>query len=310
MPDPKVDDAGWRAELSLGAFRAAVTDAVVPLHVHTDEPDAFRGHLDGGSSGDIHVFGIRADQHAVHRTPALVGRGLDSCVKLAVIERGSAVAVQDGRDAAVSEGDMVAYDTDRPYSLLFDSHAELTVVMFPKALLTIPAELLAQMTAVRMSSADGVGGVVRPFLSSIGRSLGDVEEHMTRRLYRTAVDMVGTLLEANADRAPGTQELLVAQIREYIDDHLTDHGLGPTQIASAHYISVRHLHGLFHTRGTTVSTLIRTRRLERCYDELANPLNGSRPVSAIALDNGFRDAAHFSRSFRAHFGISPSSIRG
>lgn len=40
-----------------------------------------------------------------------------------------------------------------------------------------------------------------------------------------------------------------------------------------------------------------------------NPILAARSVTSIGLDNGFLDAAHFSRTFRRHFGVPPSSIR-
>ena len=79
--------------------------------------------------------------------------------------------------------------------------------------------------------------------------------------------------------------------------------------AAAHFISVRHLHALFSTHSTSVSTTIRTRRLERTYDELVNPAYSDRSVTMIALANGFVDGAHFSRTFRSHYGVPPSALR-
>ena len=61
--------------LTFDAYRAAVSHSVVPLDVHTNCPDDFGGYLDSGGAGDIHVFHIRADEHAVHRSHALIARG-------------------------------------------------------------------------------------------------------------------------------------------------------------------------------------------------------------------------------------------
>ncbi|HYP73799.1 MAG TPA: helix-turn-helix domain-containing protein, partial [Microbacterium sp.] len=85
--------------------------------------------------------------------------------------------------------------------------------------------------------------------------------------------------------------------------------LSPGSIAAAHYISTRHLHGLFQEQGTTVSTWIRMRRLEQCRRDLADPLHAGSPVAAISARWGFVDAAHFSRSFKQAYGVSPSEYR-
>ena len=58
-----------------------------------------------------------------------------------------------------------------------------------------------------------------------------------------------------------------------------------------------------------MSTWIRTRRLEQCRRDLHDPAFADRPVSAVAAQWGFVDAAHFSRVFKAAFGVSPSEFR-
>lgn len=295
--------------LDFAAYRAAVSAAVVPLDIHTDRTDGFQGRLGTAAAGDIFVFDVQADQHSVHRTQRLVGHTPARYVKFTAVQRGSGLVIQDGRETTLGAGDMTVYDTDRPYSLLFDDAMRMTVVMFPKSLLPVPAEPFSRLTAVRFQGTAGVGGMVRQFLSSLGRQVGDLDGHIARRMHCTAVDMIGTLLEASVPTAPKAQDALLSRIHGYIDDNLGDQELDPARIARTHYISVRHLHALFNDQGTTVSTLIRTRRLERCYDDLVNPANGNRSVSAIALGNGFVDPAHFSRTFRTHFGVPPSSVR-
>ncbi|GAA5026595.1 helix-turn-helix domain-containing protein [Microbacterium fluvii] len=297
--------------LDFTAYRHAVSDAVVSLDVHSGKVDGFAGALTASVTGDIHVLGISADQHSVHRTPGLIARAPQRYFKFSLIERGTGLIVQDGRETALGPGDMAIYDTDRPYSLLFDEAMHMSVVMFPKVLLDIPAETVGRLTATRLDGAGGVGAMIRPYLASLARDAADLDGHVARRLFRTAVDMVGTLLEANLGPAPaaGGHDTLMRRILDHIDEHLGDPELSPGQLAAAHFISVRHLHALFSEQGTTVSTVIRTRRLERCYDELVNPQHAHRSITAIALSNGFVEPAHFSRTFRAHFGVPPSAVR-
>ncbi|MEO6529881.1 MAG: helix-turn-helix domain-containing protein, partial [Specibacter sp.] len=99
------------------------------------------------------------------------------------------------------------------------------------------------------------------------------------------------------------------RIRRFIEANLADPELSPASVASAHFISTRHLHNVFQEAGTTVAHWIRTRRLENCRRELRDPLLTHRPVSVIASRWGFVDAAHFSRVFRATFGEPPSTYR-
>ena len=62
-------------------------------------------------------------------------------------------------------------------------------------------------------------------------------------------------------------------------------------------------------RGTTVSQWVRERRLEHIRRDLIDPRRSSEGIAAIAASWGFADASHFSKAFRAHVGVSPSSYR-
>jgi methylphosphotriester-DNA--protein-cysteine methyltransferase len=67
-------------------------------------------------------------------------------------------------------------------------------------------------------------------------------------------------------------------------------------------------HLLFSERGVTVGSWIRSRRLAQSRIELSN-FREDRTITEIAMMWGFSDAAHFSRSFKAAFGISPNAFR-
>ncbi|MFX5558838.1 helix-turn-helix transcriptional regulator, partial [Acinetobacter baumannii] len=79
-------------------------------------------------------------------------------------------------------------------------------------------------------------------------------------------------------------------------------------IAAAHHISVRYLQRLFETEGTTVTTWIRQRRLERIRRDLADP-RIDRSTSAVAARWGLADASHFSKLFKAAYGMTPRQYR-
>lgn len=99
------------------------------------------------------------------------------------------------------------------------------------------------------------------------------------------------------------------RIHAFIEQHLGEQGLTPGAIAVAHHISVRCLHRLFEPQNTTVAAWIRHRRLERCRKELADPALGALPVSAVAARWGLTESAHFSRLFRATYGMAPTDYR-
>lgn len=297
---------------NISDFRAAVSESFVPLQVSTSGPDHFRGVIRGASVDEVHVNEVRATSHVVERTPELIARSDRSYFKLSLMLAGTGMLIQDDREAVLQAGDLAVYDTDRPYSLVFDDDFRTMVVMFPKHLISLPSDVVGQLTAVRISGQGGLGGMVVPYLTQLAGNLDQLAGTTGARLAHSALDLVTTVFT----RELGLDELsadphraLVQRIRSYIDRNLAATDLGPASIASAHFISTRHLHGLFQEQGVTVSTWIRTRRLEQCRRDLIDPMLADRPVAAIAARWGFVDAAHFSRAFKSAFGISPSEYR-
>jgi AraC-like DNA-binding protein len=58
--------------------------------------------------------------------------------------------------------------------------------------------------------------------------------------------------------------------------------------------------------GTSPHSYIKTRRLEKAKELI---LNTDRSISDIYKEIGFEEIAHFSKSFKAHFGVNPSRIK-
>lgn len=297
---------------NISDFRAAVSESFVPLQVSTAGPDHFRGVIRGASVDEVHVTEVRATSHVVERTPELIARSDRSYFKLSLMLAGTGLLIQDDREAVLQAGDLAVYDTDRPYSLVFDEGIRTMVVMFPKHLISLPPDVVGQLTAVRISGQEGLGGMVVPYLTQLAGNLDQLAGTTGARLAHSALDLVSTVFtrELGLDGVSADpHRALVQRIRSYIDRNLASTDLGPATIASAHFISTRHLHGLFQEQGVTVSTWIRTRRLEQCRRDLLDPMLADRPVAAIAARWGFVDAAHFSRAFKSAFGISPSEYR-
>ena len=74
-------------------------------------------------------------------------------------------------------------------------------------------------------------------------------------------------------------------------------------------MSTRHLQKLFKADGLTVTDWIRERRLAGCRRDLRDPAHADETILTIATRWGLTNAAHFSRSFRALYGCTPSEFR-
>ncbi|MFF2351060.1 helix-turn-helix domain-containing protein [Kitasatospora sp. NPDC058115] len=72
---------------------------------------------------------------------------------------------------------------------------------------------------------------------------------------------------------------------------------------------MRYLHKLFEREGLTVRRWIQQRRLEQCRRALGGRQERGSSIAAVAHHWGFANASHFSRSFKAAYGLSPREWR-
>jgi len=71
----------------------------------------------------------------VLRTPSRIARASADYVLVALGNNGVNGVFQDGREAVVSAGEFVIYDTTRPYELRFDDSFSQTIFQLPRKLL-------------------------------------------------------------------------------------------------------------------------------------------------------------------------------
>ncbi len=204
------------------AFRNAASEAFVPLSLKTDDPDHFIGRIRGLDLDDVHVSEIHATPHTVERTSELIARGDRAYVKVSLQLAGSGLLVQDGREAVMRPGDIALYDTNRPYSLLFEDDMRMMVIMFPRTQLELPPESVSQLTAVRFAHDATVTQLVAPFLERMMQGLEGINGAIGLRLARNAIDLVSTMLADELGTTVDTdhRSLLLARIRSYVEEQL------------------------------------------------------------------------------------------
>jgi AraC-like DNA-binding protein len=296
------------------AWRAAVAEVFVPLDFSFPDPRAFRGEISGDVLGTVAVTRVSAGPHRAERTQRHVARTEMPYYKVSMPLRGYVLISQDGREAPLIPGDLAIYDTSRPYHVTFDDTCRLLVLMFPHRELRLPHDAVSAVTARRVSGRNGIGGLVAPLLVNLASRLDELGgAASSARLADNVVDLLGTLyadlLSGAGYRPADPMHTLMTKIRCFIEDNLDDPDLGPESVAAACHISVGYLHKLFRAEGTSVSRTIRERRLEQCRRDLVAPGSRAKAVSAIGAHWGFLDAAHFSRIFKATYGVSPREYR-
>jgi AraC-like DNA-binding protein len=226
---------------------------------------------------------------------------------------GSSILVQDGREAVMGAGDIVLYDSSRPFSLIMDARFHWQVFLLPKEKLRRSDREIASLTAVRIHGDSGVAGVVARFLRDVAERSDELEaDGSAAALCENAADLVGTLVRSELGQqwtVRDPQRMLLDSALSFIEGHLRDPSLSPERVAHAVNVSVRRLHQIFATTGRTVGEHIRDLRLAGVRRDLADPRLAGLSIARVAASHGWHNVSAFSRRFRLTEGCTPTEFR-
>jgi AraC-like DNA-binding protein len=118
-------------------------------------------------------------------------------------------------------------------------------------------------------------------------------------------DLLAELHGASA-LATRNQSRVVTEIRRLLNESPSRH-LALEAIAREFYMSPFTVSRLFHREtGMRLRDYSSRLRLRKALHLL---MNSRKTLTSIAIDLGFYDESHFSKAFRAEFGVSPHSVR-
>ncbi len=114
----------------------------------------------------------------------------------------------------------------------------------------------------------------------------------------------GMWLKPSAVKVSSTQERFLQQLKEALEENLSNEALTVEELASMMALSRSQFHRkLKALTNQSATEFVRTYRLERGADLLKQ---GFGSVSEVAFEVGFNSQTYFSSCFQKHFGCSPS----
>lgn len=276
---------------------------------------SFHGSIEIRSIGGVKLTKFSSSPIAFWKWPGdTVKEENRSCIVITQLA-GVRQYMQNGLSVLLKPGDSTLIDSGAPWCSTCGTDCARLYFRVPRWMMEQRIRSREIPIAQRINGR-GLGAT----LCRLSQSLYDEAEHLSEQEGTAALDAyfgilaacIGrdvhtTLLHPMRSPHPGPEQR--ERIQQFIDMHLSEASIGPTEIASALGISVRHLHRLFSATGNSVGDYIRGRRLEECRDDLANPRLRGKTITEIAFFWGFSDSAHFSRSFAKQYGASPRDFR-
>ena len=293
----------------LAAWRELVNRAFLPLAVTPDSGSgAFEAAVTARSLAGMRVWRVKGSPMSALRTRRHIEASGHDDYLIALHVTGTAYGAQDGREVRLGPGDFALFDSARAYSVSFTSPGAFEHVIYqvPRASLDARSDV-GTATARRVPAASGAGQLASPYLRTLARPGPSWPPGPS--FVDAGLDLAVGALRTVAGYAPPRYGAVASGLRDYALARLGDPGLSPEAVARAGYISVRQLHRLFAREGLSFGRWVREQRLRRCAADLADPRLGHLTVAEIAVRWGFRSAAHFTRAFRARYGITPADHR-
>jgi AraC family transcriptional regulator, positive regulator of tynA and feaB len=285
-----------------------VAHGVVHAEMRAKDQRRFSGTLASRTVGGARFVSFRTAAHRVTRNALQAAHG-EAHVMVSLQCRGVSQIAQGARTLTLQAAEVAVLDSARPFTIEFPIEVERRLVLLPRRLLEPWLPQIAD-GPVLLPSRSLCNEIVREAIMRVTNTertwsdsdcISTVEAlcHLLRGAF--AVDDTNATVSTPAP-------LQIAAIKRELKRRLHEHSLTPAVVARTFRISLRTLHRLFEAEGHSFTRYLQSERLgsARALIERGTP---GLTLTQIALDCGFGDAAHFSRSYRAHFGEAPRDTR-
>jgi len=231
---------------------------------------------------------------------------------------GSCRGEQDGRRCVVTPGSFAVFDTTRPYILEFEEEPNGTpwrVLSFrvPREQLMFLVPQQVTSTARTVDAKVGAGAVAADMMTSLWGSQEHLSPASRLALDHACTEVIATALGAfevarDAPARNSVNDALRASINRFVQERLARGPVTAAEAARHVGVSVRKLHQLYTGSGSTFGASVRDVRIQRAARQLQDG-SFDMTVTDIAHRWGFCDASHFTRAFKATYGVSPTAYR-
>lgn len=213
----------------------------------------------------------------------------------------------------LAPGDMVICDNSRNYVLEFDEKTEVLSIPIPAKFLarffSKPEDLTFKKPENHVASYKILGDFIKSLWNAGGLRAENEQSLQLFDMYFDILVMCFHPRHMGVEGISSSQSALLQRCKEYIEENLVNEDLKPDNIASALGISRRNLYTIFSKSELSVTEYIFSRRIDRAAQMLRSKRFKKKSIAEIAFDCGFKSTAHFSRSFKAKFYITPSVYR-
>lgn len=291
-------------------WREAVCEAV--MNVATEEPsdDEFSGDITCAGYGELRFASFTSSAHRIVRRPFHIGRSSHAHYLVSLQRSGTGRMQQGDTLCELRAGDIGIVDGARPFSVTFPNEVDRAIAVIPSAMLHARAPWLRERPIGRMTRDPDLHPMLR---ATIERLAGpDCRSASEAELLADNLCNLVALLTARSDaehKASQAQLSDLDRMLSFVRRHFGDPQLSPQALADHMQVSVRTIHKRFEAAETSFGRALLDLRLDASRRALVDPRCHGLTVTQIAYGAGFSDLSHFTKAFRARYGMPPGQFR-
>ncbi|PSM20119.1 MULTISPECIES: helix-turn-helix domain-containing protein [Nitratireductor] len=301
----------------LGQYISIVSRRVARVEVRPAKADRFAYQTSEIRLGPLRISRIQSDPVELNRSVNCIEADNQAQYIIGFNLSGKTDVDHDHRRAAIDAGSLFLLDKAMPYQAVFPEPADRVLITVPRRLLESRLIDPTRYLPVTPDTERGIGRLARDhlqFLIREGHLLGSANQMHAIEIW---LDLIALAFKSGDGRYDedlerndgGGGHMLLSRVKAHLHCALDDPDLTPAKIADSFGLSKRYLHKLFSNSGTTFGAWVREERLLRARSLLVDPRYAHLTVTEIAMRQGFNDIPHFSRQFRARFGMAPREAR-
>jgi AraC-like DNA-binding protein len=230
---------------------------------------------------------------------------------LAIQLSGELIVSQHASRCRIGPGGVFTIDEWFAFRLECALPCELVLVRMPRQAVLAQYPHVKSRTATAMSNGTPGTALLRETVLRILSVAPSLQPGQRIAAIATIIQMMG-MADFGASGDAGSRRVAdrIRSALSFVELSLFEPGLTASAVAAAQGISRRRLDALFRSAvGEPVSAHIWNRRLALAATFLADARQRDQTVAQIANAVGFNDPAHFTRTFKRHFGCCPKHWR-
>jgi AraC family transcriptional activator of tynA and feaB len=273
---------------------------------------SFRSSVRQRNLGPLTILEFDVEPYQVHLAQKLGSAPRESLVVWLSID-GAGWVEQRGVTIKLDPTILCVYGANHPRTFAFTTPSRGVAVLLPLDAVRQALQGWELALPLNIDCTGGAGAVLADVVRSVALHADDLGEDTGSGLADVLVGLLASVVSVLPDSLrmmPSRLELFhKARIKRFVREHLRDPGLDVDMVSRAVGLSTRYIHKLFSNEPEPLMKWVWAERIDGACKEIEQTALRRKAISQIGFSWGFSGPAHFSRSFRNRYGVSPVEYR-